>query len=72
MVKAVFQFREHKVIIRLKEKYLKQANDSISKGKSFLPVSFEMYRKVVRQNGLEYWLEWDRHKVFEYRQKNLS
>ena len=70
MVKAVFQLRENEAILQLKGEYLKQAEETIRSGKTFYPVSHDMYWKLVRQSGLDYWLEWDRHNIFEYKISN--
>jgi hypothetical protein len=72
MVKAVFQSRDLEAILQLKGEYLKPAEDTIRNGKTFYPVSHDMYWKLVRQGGLDFWLEWDRHKIFEYKISNRS
>ena len=71
-IKAVFQIQNLEVIIKLKEEYINKAESSISKGRAFLPVSHDLYWNNVRRYGLEYWLEWDRHKIFDYKKRNLS
>jgi pyrimidine-specific ribonucleoside hydrolase len=71
MVRAVFSLRDCELIIQLKEEYLQKAEETIRNGRTFLPVSEEMYWKMVRQNGLEFWLEWDRYKIFEYKKAIL-
>jgi pyrimidine-specific ribonucleoside hydrolase len=62
---AVFSYKNRSVRISLKKEYLEQVNKDIDEGIAKYGLMDDGYWKLIRQNALKYWLEWDRNKIFD-------
>jgi len=62
---AVFTFKNRSVKLSLKPEYLKQLNDDIKKAIVSFGLQDEGYWHLVRRNAINYWLNWDRNKIFD-------
>jgi pyrimidine-specific ribonucleoside hydrolase len=63
--KAVFTFKGRSVILSLKKEYLDKVDADINEGIVKFGLMDDGYWKLIRHNALNYWLEWDRNKIFE-------
>lgn len=63
--KAIFSYKGRSVQISLKKEYLKIVDADINEGIVKFGLQDDGYWKLVRQNALKYWLEWDRNKIFD-------
>ena len=62
---AVFSYKNRSVRISLKKEYLEQVDADIREGIVKFGLMDDGYWKLIRQNALKYWLEWDRNKIFD-------
>ncbi|MFN8258357.1 MAG: nucleoside hydrolase [Bacteroidales bacterium] len=62
---AIFIYKTKKVKIKLKEEYLRMADNDINEGLMKYGILDYGYWKLVRKNALNYWLNWDRNKIFD-------
>ncbi|MFN8207936.1 MAG: nucleoside hydrolase [Bacteroidales bacterium] len=62
---AIFSYKGRSIKISLKEEYLKMVNDDINEGILKFGLMDEGYWKLIRQNALKYWVEWDRNRIFD-------
>jgi pyrimidine-specific ribonucleoside hydrolase len=62
---AVFTFKGRSVSISLKKEYLEKVDADITEGIVKFGLMDDGYWKLIRHNALQYWLEWDRNKIFE-------
>jgi len=65
---AIFRFNDRSIELSLKPEYLKQLNDDIEKGIVGFGLKDEGYWHLVRRNAINYWLNWDRNKIFDIRE----
>jgi inosine-uridine nucleoside N-ribohydrolase/formylmethanofuran dehydrogenase subunit E len=64
MPSAVFTHDNRSVRITLKKEYLEKVDADIAEGISKFGLMDDGYWKLIRQNALKYWLEWDRNEIF--------
>ncbi len=62
---AIFTYKGQSIKITLKDEYLASINAGIKKGIKLYGLADENYWTLIRQNALQYWLEWDRNKIFD-------
>lgn len=62
---AVFTYKDRSVKISLKKEYLDKVDADINEGILKFGLMDDGYWKLIRQNALKYWLEWDRNKIFD-------
>jgi pyrimidine-specific ribonucleoside hydrolase len=63
--KAVFSFGDRTVVIRLKDEYINIARNDIRSCISEYGDQTNDYWSCVRRHAIQYWLEWDKHVMFE-------
>jgi inosine-uridine nucleoside N-ribohydrolase/formylmethanofuran dehydrogenase subunit E len=63
--KAVFSFKGRSIILSLKKEYLDKVDADINEGIIRFGLMDDGYWKLIRHNALNYWLDWDRNKIFE-------
>jgi pyrimidine-specific ribonucleoside hydrolase len=62
---AIFTYRDRSVRITLKDEYLKKVDSDINEGILKFGLTDDGYWKLIRQNALKYWLEWNRNEIFD-------
>ena len=62
---ALFAYRDRTVIIRLKDEYINIARNDIKNCINEYGDLTKDYWSCVRRNAIHYWLEWDKHDMFE-------
>lgn len=62
---AIFMYNKRAVRITLKKEYLEQVDRDINEGIVKFGLLDDGYWKLIRNNALKYWLEWDRNKIFD-------
>jgi formylmethanofuran dehydrogenase subunit E len=62
---AVFTYNNRSFRITLKKEYLEQVDKDINEGILKFGLMDDGYWKLIRQNALKYWVEWDRNKIFD-------
>lgn len=62
---AIFTYKKQSIKITLKDEYLAKVKANIYKGITQFGLTDENYWSLIRQNALNYWMEWDRYKIFE-------
>ncbi len=65
MPMAVFSYMDRTVIIKLKDEYVNIARNDIKNCISEYGDLTNNYWNCVRRHAIEYWLEWDKHDMFE-------
>ena len=65
MPMAVFSYKDRTVIIKLKDEYVNIARNDIRNCISEYGDLTNDYWNCVRKHAVEYWLEWDKHAMFE-------
>jgi len=65
---AIFTCNGRKVQVTLKSEYSKQAAKDISDGIVKYGNLTNGYWNMVRELSIKYWLEWDRKKMFDYKE----
>jgi inosine-uridine nucleoside N-ribohydrolase/formylmethanofuran dehydrogenase subunit E len=65
MPSAVFKYNNRSVRISLKKEYLEKVEADINEGIAKFGLMDDGYWKLIRQNALKYWVEWDRNKIFD-------
>lgn len=63
--KAIFTFGNRSVQLSLKAEYLMQVEEDIAEGIVKFGLMDDGYWKLIRRNALNYWLNWDRSKIFD-------
>ena len=61
---AVFTYKGHSIRISLKKEYLEKVDADINEGIVKFGLMDDGYWKLIRRNALNYWVEWDRNKIF--------
>ncbi len=67
---AVFSYQNKSIRITLKPEYLKMVDADIAEGIVKFGLMDDGYWKLIRQNALKYWVEWDRNQIFEVTEVN--
>jgi inosine-uridine nucleoside N-ribohydrolase/formylmethanofuran dehydrogenase subunit E len=62
---AVFTYKGRSIRISLKMEYLNKVDADINEGIIKFGLMDDGYWKLIRNNALKYWVEWDRNKIFE-------
>lgn len=62
---ATFKFKDKQVTLRLKPEYERQVREDLRKGIEMYGAGTEANWQYVRGLALQYWLDWDRHQIFE-------
>lgn len=62
---AVFTYKNRSFRISLKKEYLEQVDADINEGIAKFGLMDDGYWKLIRQNAIKYWVEWDRNKIFD-------
>lgn len=62
---ATFAFKGKKVTLRLKPGYERQVREDLKKGVEQYGAGTEENWQYVRKLAIQYWLDWDRHQIFE-------
>lgn len=62
---ATFAFKDKKVTLRLKPEYQQQVKADLQQGVETYGADTEANWQYVRNLALKYWLDWDRHQIFE-------
>ena len=62
---AVFTYKNRSIRISLKKEYLEQVDADINEGIAKFGLMDDGYWKLIRQNAIKYWVEWDRNKIFD-------
>ena len=62
---AIFKYQDRSVRITLKEEFLVQVDKDINEGILKFGLMDDGYWKLIRQNALKYWLEWERDRIFD-------
>jgi len=62
---GVFTHKGRSVRITLKKEYLDKVDADINEGILKFGLMDDGYWKLIRQNALNYWLEWDRNRIFD-------
>jgi pyrimidine-specific ribonucleoside hydrolase len=61
---AIFTYKNRSVKISLKDDYLIKVDSDINEGIMKFGLSDDGYWKLIRQNAIKYWLEWNRNEIF--------
>jgi pyrimidine-specific ribonucleoside hydrolase len=67
---AIFTYQGRSLRLRLKNEYLDVVNRDIEEGILRFGLTDDGYWKMVRHSALEYWMKWDRNKIFEEEEIN--
>ena len=67
---AIFEYKNRKVKIRLKEKYQQQIDYDLNQSILQYGNLTDGYWKLVRKLAIIYWEQWDRNEIFEIRELN--
>lgn len=62
---ATFVFRDKQVTLRLKPEYERQVKEDLQKGIEMYGSDTPENWQYVRDLAIRYWLDWDRHQIFE-------
>ena len=62
---AVFTYKNKSIQISLKKEYLEMIKADINEGIVKYGLMDDGYWKLIRRNALNYWLNWDRNKIFD-------
>lgn len=62
---ATFNFKGKHVTLRLKPEYERQVREDLKKGIEMYGADTEANWQYVRELAIKYWLDWDRHQIFE-------
>lgn len=62
---ATFAYKDKKVTLRLKPEYQQQVQAELQHGVDTYGADTEANWQYVRNLALKYWLDWDRHQIFE-------
>lgn len=66
MPSAVFTYKNRSLRITLKKEYLEQVDKDINEGIRKFGLMDDGYWKLIRRNALNYWVNWDRNKIFDF------
>jgi formylmethanofuran dehydrogenase subunit E len=69
---AVFTYKGRSIRITLKKEYLDKVDADINEGIKKFGLMDDGYWKLIRNNALKYWLEWDRNKIFDIKELSLD
>lgn len=67
---AVFRFKNRAVRLRLKPEYADRIRRDVRRGIELYGDLTEEYWQYIRQLALQYWLEFDRHEIFDLQAEN--
>lgn len=62
---ATFTFKDKKVTLRLKPEYEHRVREDLKKGVETYGADTEANWQYVRALAIQYWLDWDRHEIFD-------
>jgi len=62
---ATFTFKNKKVTLRLKPEYERRVREDLKKGVETYGADTEANWQYVRALAIQYWLDWDRHEIFD-------
>jgi pyrimidine-specific ribonucleoside hydrolase len=62
---AIFTYKGRSVRLTLKKEYLDKVDSDINEGILKFGLLDDGYWKLIRNNALKYWLNWDRNKIFD-------
>jgi inosine-uridine nucleoside N-ribohydrolase/formylmethanofuran dehydrogenase subunit E len=62
---AVFRYKGRAFLISLKKEYLEKVDADINEGIVKFGLMDDGYWKLIRQNAIKYWVDWDRNKIFD-------
>ncbi len=62
---AIFRYKGRAFLISLKKEYLEKVDSDINEGIVKFGLLDDGYWKLIRQNAIKYWVEWDRNKIFD-------
>lgn len=62
---ATFTFKDKKVTLRLKPEYERRVREDLKKGIETYGADTEANWQYVRDLAIQYWLDWDRHEIFD-------
>ena len=66
----IFSYKGRTIKISLKKEYLQQVDADIDEGVVKFGLMDDGYWKLIRRNALKYWLDWDRNKIFDIKEKS--
>lgn len=69
---ATFNFKGKQVTIRMKPEYAQRVREDLRKGIEMYGADTEANWQYVRQLAVQYWLDWDRHDIFDILPQNIS
>ena len=69
---ATFSFKGKQVTLRLKPEYERRVREDLRKGVEMYGADTEANWQYVRELALKYWLDWDRHEIFDILPQNQS
>lgn len=69
---ATFSFKGKQVTLRLKPEYERQVREDLRKGVETYGADTEANWQYVRQLAVKYWLDWDRHAIFDIVSQNKT
>lgn len=69
---ATFRFKGKQVTLRMKPEYERQVREDLRKGVEMYGADTEANWQYVRQLAIQYWLDWDRHDIFDVLPQNQS
>lgn len=62
---ATFKFKDKEVTLRLKPEYERRVREDLKKGVATYGADTEANWQYVRDLAIKYWLDWDRHDIFD-------
>jgi len=62
---AIFSYKDRSVKITLRKEYLDKVDSDINEGILKFGLMDDGYWRLIRNNALKYWVEWDRNKIFD-------
>lgn len=69
---ALFRFKDKTIRLRLKPRYAARIHRDVQRGIRLYGDCTEAYWQYIRALALQYWLEFDRHEIFDLTQQNPS
>ncbi|MDE5962751.1 MAG: nucleoside hydrolase [Alistipes sp.] len=67
---AVFRFKDKAIRLKLKPEYAARIREDVQRGVALYGPDSEAYWQYIRGLALRYWLEFDRHEIFELTVEN--
>ncbi len=62
---AIFRFKDRAVRLKLKPEYAERIRREVSRGVALYGANSEAYWQYIRALALRYWIDFDRHEMFE-------